>query len=143
MSKISPEQVTTALTRLGITIKDGKVNKQEVIAALDKLREATASDKMESGHLTEEKHDKVLEAVAEWREYIDGYNQEENKTYREMALKALDCATHCLSMAADACKELKHDEDEIEEVEEVLEDEIADDIQEELEEQIEEEENAL
>ena len=143
MSKITPEQVQTALAKLNIEVKDGKVNKNEVIAALDRIKEATASDKMESGHLTEEKHDKVLEAIAEWREYIDEYDSAENKMARDMALKALDCAAHCLSMAADSCKELKHDEEEMEEVEEELGEEIGEDIAEELEEQIEQEEERL
>lgn len=111
MSKTSPEQVQTVLAKLGIEVKDGKVNKKEVIAALDKIKEATA-DTMESGHLTDEKHNKVLDAIAEWRDYIEEYDSAENKMARDMALKALDCAAHCLSMAADSCKELQHDEDE-------------------------------
>ena len=106
-----------SLAKLNIEVKDGKVSKKAVQAALVKFSQGVVkADTAESGHLTDEKHDKVLEAIAEWREYAEGYDQPENKMARDMCLKALDCAAHCLSMAADACNEMTDADEAGEEV---------------------------
>ena len=112
MSKMTEEKLKTILAKLNIEVKDGKVSKQAVQAALKEFGTKVLADTMESGHMTDEKHNAVLDAIGAWREYIDEYDSAENKIARDKALKALDCAAHCLSMAADSCKELKHDEDE-------------------------------
>jgi len=104
------KELTAVLAKLDIKVIDGKVNKTAVIAALDKIR--VKADTAESGHMTDEHHNKVLDVIAEWREYTEGYDQPENKMAKDMCLKALDCAAHCLSMAADSCKQLSDAEDE-------------------------------
>lgn len=129
----SPEIITAALQKLGVTVKDGKVSKQEVIAALQKITEASWA---EASHLANEKHQKVLDAINEFKEYVSSYSGEDNEAHVAMALKALDCTAHCLSMAHDAASALVHDKEpleteieerEIEEIEETPEsDEVED-----------------
>lgn len=117
MSKeMSKEKLKTILANLNIEVtEDGKVDKKQVQAALDKIKDKAEvkaeADTAESGHKTEEYHNSALEAIGEWRAYAESYDQPENAMAKEACLKALDCAAHCLSMAADFCNMLAHDEE--------------------------------
>lgn len=114
---MSEEKLKLILAKLNIEVKDGKVSKKAVQAALIQYSKGIAkADTAESGHLTDEKHDKVLEAISEWRDYAEGYDKPEDKVAKDMCLKALDLAAHSLSMAADACKEMSDADEAGEEV---------------------------